>query len=288
MSSPRLFLLKLHSPDRVGLLAAITSLLAEHKGNFVEVQQYTDVLNKAFFARLAFEIPDSLEIEKLKAAIVLLARKIDAQWTLREHSVPLKTVLLVSKTNHCLAEVLWRWRSQELNIEIAAVISNHQVLRGEVEREGLPFYFLPIPHEASLKEKAFQKMATLLQALHPGLIVMCRYMQVLPAWFCQEYEHRIINIHHSLLPAFVGADPYRQAYNRGVKLIGATCHYATEQLDQGPIIDQEVMRVHHFHTPEDLRRLGRDCEKLALARSIRFHADDRILVHQGRSIVFMD
>ncbi|MBX9742396.1 MAG: formyltetrahydrofolate deformylase [Chthoniobacterales bacterium] len=288
MSTPRRFLLKLYAPDRLGLLAAITTLLAQQQGNFLDVQQYTDPLNKAFFTRLAFEFPASLEIEKLKKSIALLARKIGARWTLREQSVPLKTVLLVSKTNHCLAEVLWRWRSKEINIEIAAVISNHEVLRAEVERERIPFHFFPISKEAPRKEKAFQKMAALLRAIHPELMVMCRYMQVLPAWLCNEYECRIINIHHSLLPAFIGADPYRQAYNRGVKLIGATCHYATEELDQGPIIDQEVMRVQHFHSPEDLQRLGRDCEKLALARGIRLHADDRILVHNGRSIVFGD
>lgn len=288
MSAPRVFLLKLHCPDQIGLLASITTLIAEHQGNFVEVQQYTDPLNKAFFVRLAFEVPSELKIEVLQKEIALLARKIEAQWTLRDQSVPIKTVLLVSKKNHCLADLLWRWRSRELNIEITRVISNHEDLRAEVEREGLSFIYLPIPKEPSLKEVAFEKMATLFREINPGLIVMCRYMQVLPAWLCEEYEYRIINIHHSLLPAFVGADPYRQAYNRGVKLIGATCHYATKDLDEGPIIDQEMIRVEHVHSPEDLRRLGRDCEKLALARGIRFHADDRVLVHQGRSIVFND
>lgn len=288
MKATRLFLLKLHSPDRIGLLASISALIAERQGSFVEVQQYTDSLNKAFFVRLAFEVPAALDVEELKKAIALLALKIEAHWTLRDQQVPLKTVLLVSKTNHCLADLLWRWRSKELNIEITAVISNHEEWRAEVEREELPFHYLPIPKEAALKKEAFQTMETMLQAMSPELIVMCRYMQVLPASICTQYEHRIINIHHSLLPAFVGADPYQQAYDRGVKLIGATCHYATNQLDQGPIIDQEVIRVEHFHSLEDLRRLGRDCEKLALARGIRFHADDRVLVHNGRSIVFGD
>ncbi len=288
MSAPRVFLLKLHCPDHVGLLASITTLIAEYQGNFIEVQQHTDPLHQAFFVRLAFEVPSFFDITAFEKSIALLARKIEAQWTLRDQSVPIKTVLLVSKTNHCLADLLWRWRSRELKIEIASVISNHEDLRAEVEREGLSFIYLPIPKERVLKEMAFKKMATLFREMNPRLIVMCRYMQVLPAWMCKEYEHRIINIHHSLLPAFVGADPYRQAYNRGVKLIGATCHYATEDLDEGPIIDQEMIRVEHFHSPEDLRRLGRDCEKVALARGIRFHADDRVLVHQGRSIVFGD
>lgn len=285
---PRLFLLKLHCSDHIGLLASITSLIAQLHGNFVEVQQYTDPLNKAFFVRLAFAVPSSLDVEILKKEISLFAKKTEAVWTLREKSTPIKTVLLVSKTNHCLADVLWRWRSRELNIDIACVISNHETLREEVEREGLRFIHLPIPEESSLKEAAFKNMKTILQEVSAELVVMCRYMQILPTWLCKEYEYRLINIHHSLLPAFIGADPYRQAYNRGVKLIGATCHYATEQLDEGPIISQEMIRVEHFHTPEDLKRLGRDCEKLALARGLRFHVDERVLVHGERSIVFGD
>ena len=288
MKAPQVFLLKLHCPDRVGLLASITTLIAEQQGNFIEVQQYTDLLNKAFFVRLAFEVPSLFEIGVLEKTIAIFAKKIGAQWTLKDQKIPLKTILLVSKTNHCLADLLWRWKSKELNISIEGVISNHENLRDEVEREGLPFFYLPISKDTELKEVAFKKMAMIFREMSPKLIVMCRYMQVLPAWLCDEYQHRIINIHHSLLPAFVGADPYRQAYNRGVKLIGATCHYATENLDEGPIIDQEMIRVEHFHSPEDLRRLGRDCEKLALARGIRFHADDRVLVHDGRSIVFGD
>ncbi|MCF7730024.1 MAG: formyltetrahydrofolate deformylase [Chthoniobacterales bacterium] len=288
MKTASFFLLKLQAPDRIGLLASITELIAKHRGNLVEVQQYTSTLDKVFFGRLAFEISGLDKIEELKKNIPLLAQEIGAQWTLRDQSVPLKTILLVSKTNHCLADLLWRWRSQELNIAIQSVISNHEDLRSEVEREGLPFHYFPIPQEASLKEQAFQKMAAIIRCESAELLVMCRYMQVLPAWLCEEYRDRIINIHHSLLPAFAGADPYRQAYNRGVKLIGATCHYATEQLDAGPIIHQEVLRIEHFHSLQDIRRLGRDCEKLALARGIRFHADDRVLVHDGRSIVFGD
>ncbi|MFI0347303.1 MAG: formyltetrahydrofolate deformylase [Chthoniobacterales bacterium] len=285
---PRLFLLKLDCPDRIGLLASLTTLIAEHEGNFVDVQQYTDSLNKVFFVRLAFEIPASLEIASLEKALEFFSAKNEASWTLRDQTTPIRTALLVSQTNHCLADLLWRWRSKELNITITCVISNHENLRAEVEREGLGFIYLPIPKEEHAKEAAFQNMAIILDESGTDLIVMCRYMQVLPAWLCNKYAHRIINIHHSLLPAFAGAEPYQQAYNRGVKLIGATCHYATEELDAGPIIDQEVIRVDHFHSPEDLRRLGRDCEKLALARGIRFHVDERVLVHGTRSIVFGD
>lgn len=285
---PRLFLLKLDCPDRIGLLSSITSLLATHGGNFIEVQQYTDPLNKSFFVRLAFEVSPSLKIEELREAITLLATKIDATWTLRDQSIPIKTALLVSKADHCLNDLLWRWRCKELNIEVSCVISNHEDLRQEIEREGLRFIHLPISQDPTLKETTFKKMATIFCETGIDLIVMCRYMQVLPSWLCKQYKQRIINIHHSLLPAFIGANPYRQAYDRGVKLIGATCHYATEELDEGPIISQEMIRVEHFHSPDDLKRLGRDCEKIALARGIRFHVDERVLVHGMRSIVFGD
>ncbi len=174
----------------------------------------------------------------------------------------------------------------ELPMEVPAVISNHHELAPIVERESIPFYHIPIP--ADSRKTGFEELAKVCRQLQVDLIVMARYMQILPDWFCEEFAGQIINIHHSFLPAFAGANPYRKAYERGVKLIGATCHYATSELDEGPIIDQEVVRVEHYHQPDDLLRLGRDCERLALARGVRFHLTDRTLVHGRRTIVFRD
>jgi len=185
-----------------------------------------------------------------------------------------------------LADLLWRWRSGELPVEIPLVLSNHEELRPLVEREGLRFEAIPVTPET--KAEAFARMDAIFREAGIDLVVMARYMQVLPAEFCKAWQGRIINIHHSFLPSFAGANPYKRAYARGVKLIGATCHYATADLDAGPIIDQEVVRVEHYHTPEDLLRLGRDCERLALARGVRYHVEDRVLLHGNRSIVFRD
>jgi formyltetrahydrofolate deformylase len=214
--------------------------------------------------------------------------ELNASWNIRDQGKPLRTVLLVSREDHCLADMLWRWRSKEMNIEVPLVISNHETLRSSVEKEGIPFLFLPIPTDEAGKEAAFRKVSDAICDVSGELSVLCRYMQILPAWFCEEHLNRIINIHHSLLPAFAGADPYRKAYDRGVKLIGATCHYATEELDAGPIIHQEMIKVEHFHTPAEMRRLGRDCERLALARGVRLHVEDRVVVHGTRAIVFGD
>ena len=182
-------------------------------------------------------------------------------------------------------DLLWRWRSGELGIDVPLVISNHQTCRTLVEREQIPFAFVPF-HAG--KTDAFAKVGSLLQEARAELVVLARFMQILPGWLCDHYAARIINIHHSFLPAFVGANPYQRAFERGVKLIGATCHYATAELDAGPIIEQEVARVEHYHDPEDLVRLGRDCERLALARGVRYHVEDRVLVHGAKAIVFRD
>lgn len=288
MSAPTTILMTLDCPDRVGLLARITGFVAEMQGNFIEVNQYTDAINAWFLARFAFEIPAGSSLESVRSAFAPIAVELGASWSIRDKARPLKTVLLVSREDHCLADLLWRWRSGELNIDIPLVISNHGELRHAVEKEGLPFLHLPIPAEAAAKEEAFRRLSDSICDVSGELTVLCRYMQILPDWFCEEHHNRVINIHHSLLPAFAGADPYRRAYDRGVKLIGATCHYATGELDAGPIIHQEVIAVEHFHTPADMRRLGRDCERLALARGVRLHVDDRVVVHNSRAIVFGD
>lgn len=240
-----------------------------------------------FFARLSIDSGTlALDLPGLKQAFAPIAEELQADWTLRDSGSRLRVAILVSKLGHCLADLLWRWRSGELPIDIPLVISNHEDLRKTVEREGLRFVHLPVEKEG--KAAAFEKMQGLLLSANAELIVLARYMQILPRELCDGWPGRIINIHHSFLPSFIGANPYQRAYDRGVKLIGATCHYATADLDEGPIIEQEVVRVEHFHSPEDLLRLGRDCERLALARGVRYHIHDRVLIHGKKSIVFRD
>lgn len=267
-------------PDAVGLLARVTGAIARHGGNLLDVSQYTDKSSGWFFARLAFEDRADPAPE-----LVSLLGEMGADWTLREAATPLRAVILVSREAHCLVDLLWRWKSEELNIEIPCVVSNHSDCRQLVEREGTAFHTLDFTSD---KEAAFRQLDTLLREARADFVILARFMQIVPSWMCEAYSGRILNIHHSFLPAFVGANPYRRAFERGVKLIGATCHYATAELDAGPIIEQEVARVEHYHEPEDLIRLGRDCERLALARGVRYHAEDRVLVHGRRAIVFRD
>lgn len=280
-------LLKISCPDRVGLLARLTNFVAYHGGNLLEVNQFTDLIGKWFFARMAIDSKSlALDTPSLHKAFTPLAADLQAQWSIRESKQKMRVVILVSKLDHCLVDLLWRWHSGELPIEIPLVVSNHEDLRPIVEREGIPFAYIPFTPET--KEAAFEKMQAIFCEARADLLVLARYMQILPPEFCKEWAGKVINIHHSFLPSFAGANPYKRAHARGVKLIGATCHYATADLDAGPIIDQEVVRVEHFHSPEDLLRLGRDCERMALARGVRYHVEDRVLIHGNRSIVFRD
>jgi formyltetrahydrofolate deformylase len=287
-SMPTTLLMTLDCADRVGLLARITGFVASQKGNFTEVHQYTDPINGWFFARFAFEVPEGTTLESVRRDFGPTAVELNASWNIRDQGRPLRTVLLVSREDHCLADMLWRWRSKEMNIEVPLVISNHDTLRTQVEKEGLPFLYIPVPADPTGKDAAFRRISDSICDVSGELSILCRYMQILPDWFCEEHLNRVINIHHSLLPAFAGADPYRKAYDRGVKLIGATCHYATAELDAGPIIHQQMIPVEHYHTPADMRRLGRDCERLTLARGVRLHVEDRVVVHGSRAIVFGD
>ncbi len=280
-------LLKLSCPDRVGLLSRLSGWVARQGGNLLEVHQFTDVQSTWFFTRMAIETETlSPGLPALRATFEPIARDLRADWTIRPAESRMKVILMVSKLGHCLADLLWRWRSGELAFDIPCVISNHEELRSMVEREGIPFRHIPVA--GGNKEAASAEIGTVLHTMRPDLVVLARYMQIVPSEICAEFQGKIMNIHHSFLPSFIGANPYQRAYDRGVKLIGATCHYATAELDAGPIIDQEVIRVDHFHTPADLVRIGRDCERLALSRSVRWHLADRVLIHGNKSIVFRD
>lgn len=280
-------ILKIACPDRVGLLARISGFVAQHGGNLVEVHQFTDPAGQWFFARMAIETGTlRVTLPDFRAAFAPVGTELGADWTIRDSAEKMRVALMVSKLGHCLVDLLWRWRSGELAFEIPLVISNHADFRELVEREGLEFLHVPI--SAGEAGAAFGQIQERLSGAGVDLVVLARFMQIIPAEVCAAWQGRMINIHHSFLPSFVGANPYQRAYEHGVKLIGATCHYVTAELDDGPIIDQEVIGVEHYHTPADLLRLGRDCERLSLARGVRYHLSDRILIHGRKTVVFRD
>ena len=273
-------------PDQPGIVAAVTTFLYHHGVNITELDQHsTDPEGGRFFLRLEFQTP---HLDVSRAALERtfresVASRFTMDWRISYAADKPRMAILVSKHDHALMELLWRWQRGELRVDIPVVISNHDDLRAEVERFGVPFEHVPI--DAAMHAQAESKMLALL-AGRTDFIVLARYMRILSADFVAHHPHRIINIHHSFLPAFVGADPYQQAYTRGVKLIGATAHYVTSDLDQGPIIDQDTGRVSHRHEVPDLRRLGRDLERQVLARAVRWHIEDRVIVDGNKTIVF--
>lgn len=280
-------ILKLSCPDQPGIVAKVATYVAGHRGNLVEFAQFSDKLGGKFFARLEIETSElDVDTEDFIDGFGTLGRSLKADWHFRRLPFRMRTAVLVTKTDHCLQEVLWRAELNELPVEITSVIGNRDACRSVAERAGFRFNLIDMDGER--REQGFRELRDQLVAQEVELIVLARFMQILPDWFCEEFSGRIINIHHSFLPAFIGANPYKQAHERGVKLIGATCHYVTSELDAGPIIEQEVERVQHFHTPADLVRLGRDCERSALARGIRYHVHDRTILDGHRAIVFPD
>jgi formyltetrahydrofolate deformylase len=286
MSRPGL-ILKLSCADQPGIVAKVANYVAAHRGNLVEFAQFSDKLGGRFFARLEIETRDlDVDVQDFMDGFGTLGRSLQADWHFRRLPYRMKTAVLVTKTDHCLNEILWRAELDELPIEITSIIGNRDNCRGVAERAEIPFH--EVPMDGNHRAAGFERIQHLLAAQDVELVVLARFMQILPDDFCRAYSGRIINIHHSFLPAFIGANPYQQAYERGVKLIGATCHYVTPDLDAGPIIEQEVDRVQHFHTPNDLVRLGRQCERIALAKGIRFHVHDRTIIDGHRAIVFPD
>ena len=280
-------ILKVSCPDSPGLVSKIANYIASHNANLIEFTQFADSVNRKFFSRLEIDTSDSkVSIDELKEGFSVLGKSIEANWHFRQLPHKTKTAILVTKTSHCLNEILWRTQEGELPIEITSVIGNREDCRELVERAGLVFHYVDFKEQG--KQDAFNEISSILNAEEVNLVVLARFMQIMPEALCSQYEGRMINIHHSFLPAFIGANPYRQAYNRGVKLIGATCHYVTSDLDAGPIIEQQVHRVNHFHSVHDLTRMGRDCERAALAKGIRYHVYDRTIIDGKRAIVFSD
>jgi formyltetrahydrofolate deformylase len=286
MARPGL-ILKLSCPDQAGIVAKIANYVASHRGNLVEFNQFSDSLEGKFFARLEIETNDlDVQAQDFIDGFGTLGRSLKAEWHFRPLPYRMRTALLVTKTDHCLNEILWRTELGELPIEITSIIGNRPNCRPIADRSNIPFH--EIDMDGDKRSAGFAEIRKLIVEQDVELIVLARFMQILPNDFCRDFAGRIINIHHSFLPAFIGANPYKQAYERGVKLIGATCHYVTADLDAGPIIEQEVERVHHFHTPNDLVRLGRNCERIAIAKGIRYHVHDRTIIDGHRAIVFPD
>jgi len=274
-------------PDRPGIVAAVSRFLFEHGANILDADQHsTDPRGGTFFMRMAFHL-DGLDIgraELERAFAEQVAAPFAMEWSIAYATDRKRVAILVSREDHCLLDLLWRWRSGELDAEVGLVLSNHRVVEQDAARCGVPFAHVPVTPESKPAAEA-----ALLEQLGGGrfdLLVLARYMQILSGDFLARVGVPIINIHHSFLPAFAGADPYRRASERGVKIIGATAHYVTEELDAGPIIEQDVVRVSHRDDLDALVRLGRDVERTVLARAVQRHLEDRVLVHENRTVVF--
>jgi len=255
-------------PDGVGIVAKVSNFLSTYNGWITEASHHSDTHSGWFFMRheiKANSIPFGLE--QFRAAFEPIAREFNMNWRITDSAQPKKVVLMCSKESHCVADLLHRWQSKELNVDIVAVVSNHDDLRRMVEWHDIPYHHVPVSKDN--REEAFAHIEDLFEQYQVDVVVLARYMQVLPPELCAKYAGQVINIHHSFLPSFAGARPYHQAYSRGVKLIGATCHYVTQDLDEGPIIEQSVIRITHRDTTDDMVRLGKDVEKSVLARGLR-------------------
>ena len=289
MPTERRYVLTLSCPDTTGIVARIAGFLADAGGWIVEAGYHSDVDSGWFFTRQVVRA-DSLpfEADELRRRFAEVAAELGGQasWTVTDTGVPKRAVLLVSKEMHCLHDLLGRVAAGELPVRLEAVIGNHDALEGIVRAHGVPFHHVPFSAEPDGKAAAFAQVDKLVDEHEPDAVVLARFMQILPSSLCERWTGRALNIHHSFLPSFVGARPYHQAHARGVKLIGATCHYVTANLDAGPIVEQDVIRVNHDDTVSDMVRRGRDIERLVLARGLRWHLEDRVLVHGNKTVVF--
>jgi formyltetrahydrofolate deformylase len=278
-------ILTLSCPDQPGIVARVSTFLFERGANILDAQQYDDQETGRFFMRVVFAADAGLE--SLKADFESLAAAFKMRWSLRDPSVKRKVMILASQQDHCLADLLYRWRRGELPMELTAVVSNHPAeTYAHLDFGGAPFHHLPVTRATKLEQEA--SIWKLIQETDTELVVLARYMQVLSDGLAAKLEERCINIHHSFLPGFKGARPYHQAHERGVKLIGATAHYVTADLDEGPIIEQDVERISHRDTPGALIRKGRDIERRVLARAVRWRLEDRVLLNGGKTVVFTD
>ena len=277
-------ILKLSCKDQIGIVARISSILVKHNCNIVESKQFTDQQNGYFFIRQSISLFNDYNIKKLEDDLFTLSKDLNAEFFLSDIQSSMNTIMLVSKFDHCLNDLLYRVRKSSLNLNIKAIVSNHMIAKEIANFSNIPFYYLPI--DKSNKEEQELKIKKLIIENNVELIVLARYMQVLSEEFVNEFEGKIINIHHSFLPSFKGAKPYHQAFERGVKVIGATAHYVTSDLDEGPIIEQDTQEVDHEMMPNNLVSMGRDIESRVLYRALKAHSEGRVFLNGNRTVVF--
>jgi formyltetrahydrofolate deformylase len=269
-----------------GVVAAVTSYLAERDCYICALEQFDDDSTNKFFMRAVFRPQDgSPSIDDIRSSFTEVSERFQMDWNINDPKVPLKTLIMVSKYDHCLDDILYRRRKGEFNMEVTAVVSNHVDLRAMVEREGIPFIHLPVTKDTKAQQE--QRLMEIVNDTGTELVVLARYMQILSNELSVQLSGRCINIHHSFLPGFKGAKPYHQAYERGVKVIGATAHYVTSDLDEGPIIEQILTRVNHNYKPEHLVRVGRDNESTALTKAITYHIERRVFLDGNKTVVFL-
>jgi len=280
---PDALILTLSGPDRTGIVHAVTGALAERGGNITDAAQFNDQSTGQFFMRVQFDLPES-QWAGMRDAVGTLATGMQMKWQLHEAHARLRTVLLVSKLGHCLNDLLFRYKSQLLPLDIRAVVSNHRDFYQLAASYDIAFHHIPVT--AATKPQAEARLLEIVEQEQAEMVVLARYMQVLSNDLCRALAGRAINIHHSFLPSFKGAKPYHQAHDRGVKIIGATAHYVTADLDEGPIIEQDIARVDHACTPDQLTHIGRDIECAVLARAVTWHAQHRVLVNGHKTVVF--
>jgi formyltetrahydrofolate deformylase len=285
-SSSIRYVLTLSCADRPGIVAKVSMALFEGGFNILEAQQFDDIETGNFFMRVAFDgVGEGADVAALRVAFADLAAALKMTWAIRAEKEKKRVALLVSRFDHCLVDLLYRWRSGELAMEIVAIIANYpRQTYAHIDFGEIPFHYLPVTKQTKMEQEA--QVWEVVRSAKADVVVLARYMQILSDGLAAKLQGRCINIHHSFLPGFKGANPYHQAHARGVKLIGATAHFVTAELDEGPIIEQDVERISHSDTPEDLARKGRDIERRVLARALAYHLEDRVLLNGGKTVVF--
>ena len=284
-AAPAQYVLALSCPNQPGIVAVVSTYLFEHHCNILDAQQYDDTESTIFFCRIVFDRVE--DFENLRAGFAPIAERFTLNWRMHPRDEKKRVMILVSRFDHCLGDLLYRWRIGELNMDLCAIVSNHpRETYAHHDFDDVPFHHLPVTRETKMEQET--QLWELIRSTKTDIVVLARYMQILSDGLSAKLMGRCINIHHSFLPGFKGANPYTQAHRRGVKLIGATAHYVTADLDEGPIIEQDVERISHRDTPDDLVRKGRDIERRVLARALRHHLDDRVMVNGRKTIVFSD
>ncbi|WP_342247012.1 formyltetrahydrofolate deformylase [Pseudomonas sp. OTU5201] len=280
------YILKISCPATSGIVAAVTTYLAGRQCYLSELAQFDDEFTGRFFMRAVFRFNTGAkpDIDALRQGFDDVAVPFEMDWELFEGNRPMRVLLMVSKYDHCLTDLLYRHQKGEMDMQITAIVSNHLDLRPMAEREGIRFIYLPVTRDTKAQQEA--ALMKIVDETQTELVVLARYMQILSDDLCKQLSGRAINIHHSFLPGFKGAKPYHQAYERGVKLIGATAHYVTSDLDEGPIIEQEVQRVDHAYLPDDLVAIGRDTETVALSKALKYHLEHRVLLNGDKTVIF--